>query len=846
MTIKDVRDDSLPIVDSWEAKWIWLENSDDGMHDYICFRKEFLFDGKLSAPVIHITAEREYILWVNGHFIGRGPTLSDPRYKRYDSFSLNDFLMPGKKNVIAVLVYHNDDQGAKRLTPYAESRGMLCQIDDKDKTLLCSDEEWKTARHKGWMRPTVNFDDSGYPEWYNAQAFPENWKQLDFNSTSWLNAVSCIPAKNPLWGSTLPQNRFFPWVNLIPSETKMPKLLKYLPVKASSGEVIQRREFSPRDSAVRMSLEEVVACSKASVTGVKSLCAENATAVQIKNSDYFESDETFDGIRNATIILDFGKLMNARFGFKLKSPNDVKIDIGYAWNLENGRIVPYVSNRTPQAECYFSKDGMQKWQTFGWRHFRYVQITFRDLMDKLELFEVWAEEIVHQFPEAASFTSDNALLNTSWKATENTVRLCCTDQTMDNPSRERKQYAGDCSAIVPAIDNLFGQTALVKKYFHQFDESQHRTGLYRYSTGHDNDRASLFDHSLSIPIRLHEHYMRFGDSELVSKMMPGIKQLMELSESTLDSNGIALLPPYVIWFDWACVKRENISFILNAMVAKAFDVAAKLAEYTGMEDGSSARWKNNSKKIFQFLRENFYDKKRGVFVDCLKENGSQDPFVSEHSNSLAVLWGIADIEQTDAIMNTYADKRKLFSPTSPAWKYLLEAFIYAGRHDLMLDWIKRKYKPILDAGHDTFPETWCLYGENTLGHWRCRNSRAVAQGAGLALPDAVVNGIAGIIPLKPGFKEIIISPKPGNLKHFEITLPGTDGMYKLEYSDNGSEKIYNINLPFSKACKFVINEHDNIIVNGKNTESESKNKTFNNETAFYFDLGKGKQWEIKI
>jgi hypothetical protein len=848
--MKDARDCSLPFVESWKGKWIWLKESANGLHDYVCFRKELLLNKKSNSPVIHITAEREYILWVNERFVGRGPALSDQRYKRYNSFCLKDFLVSGEKNVITVLAYHHENQGPRRLTPYEESRGILCQIDDIDKTILVSDESWKAIRHKGWLPPTIRFDDSEYPEWYNAQAFPENWRQLDFSSSTWPNAVSCMPAQEPLWGSTIPQNRFFPWVNLIPSEIKPPQLLKRFPQNATSGEVIQRREFSPQDSAIRMSLEEIIPCCKASVTGIESLYTENdVTVAQIKNSDCFESDKTFDGIHNATIIFDFGKLMNARFGFKLKSQNNVKIDIGYAWNLENGRIVPYVSSRTPQAECYFCKDGMQKWQTFGWRHFRYVQITFRDLMEELELYEVWAEEIVHQFPEAASISSDNELLNASWKATENTVRLCCTDQTMDNPSRERKQYSGDCSAIVPAIDNFFGQSMLVKKYFHQFDESQHRTGLYRYSTGHDNDRASLFDHSLAVPIRLYEHYMRSGDNELVSKMMPGIKQLMKLSESILNPNGVALLPPYGIWFDWACVKRENISFILNAMVAKAFDAAAELAKYTGIEADISACWKNKSKRIFQFLHDNFYDKQRGVYVDCLKEDGTQDPFVSEHSNSLAVLWEIADIKQTNAIMNAYADNQKLFSAASPAWKYLPEALVYANRTDLMLDWMKRKYKPVLDAGYNTFPETWCIYGENTLGHWRCRNSRAITQGAGLALPDAVVNGIAGIISLKPGFKEVMISPKPGDIKSLKITLPGPDGAYKLQYSNNAFEKVYNIKLPVSKPCKFTLTTQDfseDIIINGVKAEPESGNKTFNNKTSLCFDNGKGCQWEIKV
>ncbi|OGV53192.1 MAG: hypothetical protein A2017_04740 [Lentisphaerae bacterium GWF2_44_16] len=849
----DGRDESLPIVKSWRGKWIWLKDCGDGMHDYICFRKEFLLEDKADNPVIHITAEREYILWVNGHFAGRGPFLSDPKYKRYDSFRIRDLFKPGK-NIIGVMVYHHSEKlGASRLTPHQEACGFLCQIDDGNNTLLVSNQSWKTARNKAYLRPSVKFDDGSYHECYNASAFSSNWNEESFDASPWQNAVSCMQEKHPLWGSTIPQNRFFPWVNLIPSETGMPGLTKRLPKNVSSGEVIQRREFSASDGAVRMSLEEVLPSTKASVLNISSLTTAGKGTVSVKNSDYFESEDTFDGIRNATIILDFGRLMNARFGFRFRSPANVKIDIGYAWNLEGGRIIPYVSSRTPQADCYLSGGDMQEWQTFQWRHFRYIQLTFRDLMETLELFEVWAEEVEHQFPEAVEFSSDCELLNRSWKATENTIRLCCANnQTMDNPSRERKQYLGDCSAIVPAIDQFFGETALVKKYFHQFDESQHRSGLYRYSTGHDDDGASLFDHSLALPIRLYEHYMRFGDDKLVLRMMPGIRRFMELSESILDSSGIAMLPPYGIWFDWACVKRENISFILNALTARAFISSARLAAYVGCGDKNSEVWNERANKIICFLRENFYDKKRSVYVDCLMDNGTRDPFVSEHSNSLAVLWGIADIGQSDAIMNAYQKNRKLFSSASPAWKYLPEAFIHAHRTDLMVDWIKRKYGPVLDAGYDTLPETWCLYGENTLGRWRCRNSRAVAQGAGLGLPDTVVHGLAGIVPLEPGFAKVGISPKPGSLRRFSVAVPGPDGIYSLQYSADASENIYKITVPAGKDCKFIINEPElpaNVLVNGTEARPDSENKTFNNETSFYFNLKgsfKESNWKIIV
>lgn len=90
----------------------------DGTHDYVCFRKMFRLDHMPETPVVHITAEQEYVLWINGAFAGRGPALSDPRFKRYDSFHVGNLLREGE-NVIAALVYHHCEvHGSRRFTPY--------------------------------------------------------------------------------------------------------------------------------------------------------------------------------------------------------------------------------------------------------------------------------------------------------------------------------------------------------------------------------------------------------------------------------------------------------------------------------------------------------------------------------------------------------------------------------------------------------------------------------------------------------------------------------------------------------------------------------------------------------
>ena len=90
---------------SWSGKWIWTADPTEGKGDFVYFRREFELSSVPPAAVLRSAADREYALWVNGCFVGRG-LISDPRFKRYDTRDVSALLRRGK-NCIAALVYHD-------------------------------------------------------------------------------------------------------------------------------------------------------------------------------------------------------------------------------------------------------------------------------------------------------------------------------------------------------------------------------------------------------------------------------------------------------------------------------------------------------------------------------------------------------------------------------------------------------------------------------------------------------------------------------------------------------------------------------------------------------------------
>ena len=799
----------------WEAAWIWSAEPTEGRHDYVYFRREFELDSAEGPILIRIAADREASLWINGALIGHGPPVSDPRYKRYETHDITSLAVKGV-NCAAVRVYH--DTGCP-FTDHAEARGLLCQIEVRGEVIEATDETWRAHVCRAYRKPGPHLGDSMWPEVFDANLDTPGWRETGYDDTGWQPAKRVIAPVHPLWNETQPQARFSPWVNLIPCETRPLVRKKHHPAEVRRvGEVIQRREATSHDTAVRMSLEPVLDLEKACVSGAEHLVSGSGTAA-VRNSSMTESYSTFDGLRNAVIVFDFGKLMNARFGFRIQASSGI-FDIGYAYRLEDDRVVPYVSTRTAIADQYTARQGDQTWETADWRHFRYVQLTFRDLSDELIIEEVWAEEIRNRFEYRGNFKSSDEKLDRMFTIVRRTAELSVIDRTMDNPSRERRQYLGDCSGIVGALTSCFGDSALLHRYFFNAAEGQKPTGEFAHSyPGHTRCVPSLFDHALSLPLRLREHYSLFADRSLVKRMWPAVSRLMELAVSCLDSEHMMALPPTCIWFDWGHMDRRGYFLPLQAMTAEAMRSSAVLAEAAG-ESGS--RWSETAERMIGQIPR-WFDRERGVFVDSIVE-GAQQAHFSEHGVSLVSVWNLAPDSMIQSCLDLWEKNPEDFGQTSPAWAYLPAGFVRAGRPELAVRWMHTRFDQLERAGLDTWPETWCLYGERTTGTWRCRNSRAVAQGAGLGLAAALLQDMCGMRPAEPGFAQVHITPRPGPLTALRGTLPGPDGDYTaaLELRDAiwrmeitlPSPRRVMLDIPFAPGI-------DTVEINGKKTEADS-------------------------
>src|SRR6266566_4715946 len=72
----------------WHAQWITSPNAPQRDSVVLHFRKMFELAQIPEHFVAHVSADNQFILWVNQKEVGRGPALSDLAHWRYETYDL--------------------------------------------------------------------------------------------------------------------------------------------------------------------------------------------------------------------------------------------------------------------------------------------------------------------------------------------------------------------------------------------------------------------------------------------------------------------------------------------------------------------------------------------------------------------------------------------------------------------------------------------------------------------------------------------------------------------------------------------------------------------------------------
>ena len=240
----------------WSAQWITSATAPQRDGAVLHFRKTLELAQSPAHFIVHVSADNQFLLYVNGREVGRGPARSDLGHWKYETYDLAPFLHSGE-NVLAATVWN--------FGIYSQ----MAQISDRIAFVLTGDGEteratdtnatWEVEVEKG-LRPLptpVEMQRFYYvaepAERIDGAVFDWSWNQSSVTKSKWEKASALEPAESR--ESVLQHNN---WL-LVPDS------LPTMQMELQNGGRVVRTSIAPAPSGFPEKLLTVAAHSKVSV-----------------------------------------------------------------------------------------------------------------------------------------------------------------------------------------------------------------------------------------------------------------------------------------------------------------------------------------------------------------------------------------------------------------------------------------------------------------------------------------------------------------------------------------------------------------------------------------------------
>ena len=193
----------------WTARYIW--DGTTNLNNFAYFRKTFSITQKPELAKVFVTAHNDYLLYVNGQLLGRGPARCDPYYRgQYNAYDITQLVKPGL-NVFAAIghwqgTWINSGINAK---PAFLLEARLAYPDGSSAT-IGTDESWKVLAHTGYIESDASY-------------FSDNGRRPATQFDSVRQTASATDLDDPRWASETMIIRSGPQTTFVPS-SKAPGL----------------------------------------------------------------------------------------------------------------------------------------------------------------------------------------------------------------------------------------------------------------------------------------------------------------------------------------------------------------------------------------------------------------------------------------------------------------------------------------------------------------------------------------------------------------------------------------------------------------------------------------------
>lgn len=809
---------------AWIANWIWQPGTDGtpqsiqaqpsglrvsgrvgtgSQNLYFYFRKEFRLSAESGRASAHVSADSRYKLYINGKYVGRGPARSDPLWQSYDTYDISRFLKPGQ-NVIAVIHHFYGVSTGK----YILGRGGLLfqsEISDGNETAVVkTDETWKVQRAWAWNQdaPLINAA-IGFADLYDARKEPVGWMQAGFDDSDWDNTV--IVGGSRSGSSQLPVP---PWQSMTPRDIPFLFEEERFPARVLEfGEVENYRHPSlaePVSIAQQMAYERPGPPISVKFLNPDAMLQSDGVNTTIHGpiKKHAARTDTF-----AYMVVDFGRIVTGypRITISKGVPGTI-VDIGISEGFPNGRVAP--TKMGAHVYRYIMKAGTQSFETTEWSGFRYMQLTFRELTQPVEIDSISVNFTTYPVEHRGKFRSSDELLNKIWEAGAYTVQLCMHDAYEDCPSREQRQWIDD-SKIESLVNYVvFGDTKLIRRLLRQVTQSQDADGLtMAFYPAAENGMLRFPNNETDTCLlwiqQIRDYYLYSGDTALVRELYPAVLRLIGWFEQYIDEYGLLNNIPEWVFIDWAILDKRGEIAAINGLFAGALLGAIELARIVGNE-ADARKLEEIYQGVKKGINDRMWDTKRGIYVDCNYRN-TPSRRVSQQTNGVLLCYDLVPPDRRKAVISYITDESRLVLTSADfgsfkGWDgpfdeernvvmtqpyfghFVLRGLAQAGAFDKALSMIRENWGSMIRQGADTIWEIWSPK-ESQVHGWSATPSYDLST------------EVLGVRPTKPGFIEFLVQPTPVDLAFAEGVYPTVKGDIPISWKNQPESFLLDLVVP---------------------------------------------------
>jgi alpha-L-rhamnosidase len=768
-------------LDLAPARWIWFPSARTLPSTFVLFRREVVIDRPLSRVRGWITADSRYRLTVDGQVVQWGPAPSDPRALDVDPVDLTALLSPGRHVIGVEVLYYGRGDG----TWAAGKPGLLVHLRleglDGTSTSLVSDERWtsfldrahRPGQHRRWYLRALQ-------EEFDARLHPQGWDRPGFATDGrWLPAMLIDGrADQPSFASRYPDAM----------EDQM----------ASSGGTSLRARQTPLLRRIDVPALRLTRSSRVRWTRDPLDWFESRTPGSFEILPGAVAVEVEPGVWELPATSDVAVLATFEFSEELAGWPHFEIDAPAGTVVELMTQESHDPARTAWLDTHFfawsrliCRDGPQRFETFDYEAFRWMQLHVRNASRPVRIRAVGATRRLFPWRFDAQVRSDEPALQRLFDACVNTLHLSQQDHVVDGMGRERQQYPGDAGHQNAAARIVFGETRPGRRFLRTFSEGitldgyfmdtwpgtdrmrrvgQRQIGAYRY--------GPLFDEGLGFFFDCWSYYLDTGDLDGVREPYPRLLIFAETLERLRRADGLLPVDDFgtpSVWMDRNdCYPKQRdkqcaYNLYAAAMLGRAL---APLARAFG-DEARALRVERVGREILEAAVRAFWSGELGLFVDNLPWIGAEKgPRLSDRSLATSILYEQCPGGSSAAALRALVERPPEMGVAYPAntvWRHW--ALCRSGRADVALREYRERWATLPSVLlNTTVQETWTVRPDST-DEW----SHCAVVPLQLLFTD-----LLGLRPLAPGYARYRIRPQLATLGRLQAVAHTPLGAFRFD------------------------------------------------------------------